>query len=93
MNSAPIDFSMYLRKRTSCSPSPQPSPSGTRRFGIQSCCESRRVDLVGRSGRFSLSLRERVGVRGKETWFPEERHLGLKARSFEIQFSSSFLLR
>ena len=56
-----------LEGRTACSPSPRPSPPG--RGGLLARClaNPKRFDLNPRGNWFSLSQRERAGVRGKTT--------------------------
>src|SRR6266702_2197618 len=48
------------------SPSPQPSPLGRGRISRRACANPRRLDSSRRGMRCSLSLRERVRVRGNE---------------------------
>jgi hypothetical protein len=54
-------------KREPSSPSPQPSPLGRGRRASSSLEIPERLDLSARGQWFSLSPRERAGVRGKET--------------------------
>ena len=54
--------------RASCSPSPQPSPSGRGGALAWAFANLERLDFLIDRLRFSLSLREWVGVRGKCTF-------------------------
>ncbi len=53
---------------TFCSPSPLPSPSGRRSIVGSGFEKASRLELLQRGPWFSLSLRERAGVRGNGPW-------------------------
>ena|ERR1043166_5687748 len=69
-NLAPVGESLLQEReyvaRQRSSPSPRPSPSGRGSIVGRSWTERECLDLIGRGVRFSLSLGERVGVRGNE---------------------------
>src|SRR5207253_9871898 len=54
--------------RTLCSPSPLPSPSGRGSIVGSAFENPSRLELLQRGPWFSLSLRERAGVRGNGPW-------------------------
>src|SRR6266571_3000338 len=77
--------------RTLCSPSPLPSPSGRGSIVGRAFANPSRLELLQRGPWFSLSLRERAGVRGSGPW--KVKTAGVLQLAPENHFSGSLFLR
>src|SRR5436309_6966503 len=77
--------------RTLCSPSPLPSPSGRGSIVGSAFDNPSRLELLQRGPWFSLSLRERAGVRGNGPW--KVKTAGVLQLAPENHFSGSLFLR